>query len=92
MHLPELRLCPLLPFNTTTVELRDSQGNFIIDVLVQDTHDNDGERGKSKIEENDVGVIEDILAVKVGVDLVPEESKYPDDVLSSLAYSNTEEK
>ncbi len=81
MYIPKLRLSPFLPLNTTAIQLRDCKRNSVIDILVQDTHDNDRERSESKIEQNDVSVVEDILAVKVGVDLVPEERERPDNVL-----------
>jgi hypothetical protein len=53
--------------------------------LIQDTHDDDGKRSKCEIEKDNVSVVEDILAVEIGVDLVPEECKYPNDVLVLLA-------
>jgi hypothetical protein len=53
--------------------------------LIQNTHDDDREGGKCEIEKDDVSVVENILAVEIGVDLVPEESKYPNDVLALLA-------
>jgi hypothetical protein len=34
-----------------------------------------------------ISIVENVLAVKVGVNLIPEERKHPDDVLSSLACS-----
>jgi hypothetical protein len=86
VRIPELWLCPLFSFDATTVKLWNSQGNFVIDVLIQDTHDNNGERSKRKIEENNVSIVENILAVKVGVNLVPEEGKHPDNVLLLLAH------
>lgn len=81
MYIPELRLSPLFALDTTAIQLRNCERDSIIDVLIQDTHDNNRERSESKIKENDVGVVEDILAVEVGVNLVPEKSECPDNIL-----------
>jgi hypothetical protein len=81
-RVPELWLCPFLPFDATTVKLRHSQRDLVVNVLVQNTHDNDGKRSERKVEEDNVRVIENVLAVKVGVYLIPEKGKHPDDVLS----------
>ena len=81
VYAPKLRLSPLLPLNTTAIELRNGERDLVVDILIQDTHDNNWERSESKVEEDNVGVVEDILAVEVGVDLVPEERECPDNVL-----------
>lgn len=81
MYIPEFRLSPLLPLYTTTVQLRYCERYPVIDVLIQDTHNNNRERSESKIKEDDVGVVEDILAVEIGINLVPEERERPDNVL-----------
>jgi len=83
--IPELWLCPLLAFYATAIQLRNSQGHAVINVLIQHTHNDNGKRCKGKIEEDDVSVVEDVLGIEVGVDLVPEERKDPDDVLFLLA-------
>lgn len=88
VHIPELRLGPFLPLNTTAVQLRDCERYSVIDVLIQDTHDNNWERGESKVEKDNVGVVEHILAVKVGVDLVPEKRECPNDVLHVCQHLN----
>lgn len=81
MYIPKLRLCPFLSLDTAAVQLRDCERDSIIDILIQDTHDDNGKRSKSKVKEDDVSVIEDILAVEVGVDLVPEKSECPNNIL-----------
>lgn len=81
IYIPELWLSPLLPLNTAAIQLRNCERNPVVDVLIQDTHDDNRERSESKVEEDNVGVVEDILAVEVGVDLVPEERERPDNVL-----------
>jgi hypothetical protein len=75
-------LGPFLSLDTATIQLRDCERDPIIDILIQDTHDDNGKRGESKVKEDDVGVIKNILAVEVGVDLVPEKSERPDDILN----------
>ena len=83
--LPEFWLRPLLPFNTTAIELWDSQTDFVVDILVQDAHDNDRQGSESQVEKNDVGVVKDVRAIELGVDLVPEESKRPNKVLVEMS-------
>lgn len=39
---PELGLSPLLPLNASGIQLRNGQGDLVVDVLVQYTHQNDG--------------------------------------------------
>jgi hypothetical protein len=75
-------LGPFLSLDTAAIQLRDCERDPIIDILIQDTHDDNGKRGESKVKEDDVGVIKNILAVEVGVDLVPEKSERPDDILN----------
>jgi hypothetical protein len=75
-------LGPFLSLDTAAIQLRDCERDPIIDILIQDTHDDNGKRGESKVEEDDVGVIKNILAVEVGVDLVPEKSERPDNILN----------
>jgi hypothetical protein len=81
MYIPELRLGPFLSLNTAAIQLRDCERDSIIDVLIQDTHDDNGKGGESKVKEDDVGVIKNVLAVEVGVDLVPEKSERPNNIL-----------
>ena len=81
MYIPELRLGPFLSLNTAAIQLRDCERDPIIDILIQDTHDDNGKRGESKVKEDDVGVIKNVLAVEVGVDLVPEKGERPDNIL-----------
>lgn len=73
---------PFLSLDTAAIQLRDCERDPIIDILIQDTHDDNGKRGESKVKEDDVGVIKNILAVEVGVDLVPEKSERPDNILN----------
>jgi hypothetical protein len=75
-------LGPFLSLDTAAIQLRDCERDPIIDILIQDTHDDNGKRGESKVKEDDVGVIKNILAVEVGVDLVPEKSERPDNILN----------
>src|SRR4051812_10149186 len=79
--LPELWLCPLFTFNSTPVELRNRQGDFVTDILIQDTHEDDGKGGKGQIEEQDVGIVVKVCHIEVAVNLVPEYCECPDDVL-----------
>lgn len=81
MYIPELRLGPFLSLDTAAIQLRDCERDSIIDILIQDTHDDNRKRSESKVKKDDVGVIENILAVEVGVDLVPEKSECPNNVL-----------
>ena len=79
---PELGLSPLLPLNASGIQLRNRQGDLVVDVLVQYTHQNDRQRSEGQIEPDNIAIIEDILAVIVGKDLIPEKPKRPNNVLT----------
>lgn len=80
-NIPELELGPFLPLDTSHVQLRNSQGHLVIDVLIQDSHENDRQRSERNVDQDNVGVIEQIRTVEVVVDTVPEEGECPHQVL-----------
>ena len=53
----------------------------IVYVLIQHTHQDDRKGSKCQVEPDNVAVVENVLTVEVGVNLVPEETKGPDNVL-----------
>jgi len=71
-HLPEFRLSPFKPFDTTLIELRNSKRNLITNILVQNTHERDRQRGKSQIVKENVRVVKNVRTVVVVVNVVPE--------------------
>lgn len=82
---PELDLSPFLSLDTATVKLGHGNGDLVVDVLVEDTHEDDQKRSEGQVVEQNVGVVKCIGAVEVGIDLVPEEGKRPDNVLEELS-------
>ena len=72
MIIPKFDLCPFLTQDSSTIQLRNGKRYFIIDILVQDTHENNRHRGEGKIVEKDISILEKIRAVKTVVKLVPE--------------------
>ena len=85
VHLPELYLRPFLTLDTSSVKLWNGERDFVADVLVQNPHENDRKRCKGKIEQQDVGVVHQVRAIKVVVDLIPEKGKSPDHILKKSA-------
>lgn len=85
---PELELRPFLSLNTTAVQLWHGDRNFVVHVLIKDTHEDDQERGESQVVEQNVGVIKGVRAVEVGVDLVPEKGEGPHNVLIICQYNS----
>ena len=85
LYLPKLYLRPFLALDTSPVELWDGERDFIADVLVQNPHENDRKRCKGKIDQQDIGVVKQVRAIKVVVDLIPEKGKGPDHILSKSA-------
>jgi hypothetical protein len=84
---PEFDGCPLGSGDASLVELGDGQCDFVRDILIKHSKKDDRKRGKRKVEEDDVRVVEDVRAVEVVVDLEPEEGKRPDEILRSSKMS-----
>ena len=51
---PELGLRPFLSLNATAVQLRHGERDLVVDVLVQDTHENDWERCEGQVVKQNV--------------------------------------
>jgi hypothetical protein len=58
MYTPEFGLRPFKPLNASSVELRHGKRNFVRNVLIQDTHEYDRQRGEREIVEQNVGIVE----------------------------------
>ena len=57
---PELGLCPFESENSTSVELRHRKRHLVVNVLVENAHENDGKRGKGEVVEQNVCVLKEV--------------------------------
>ena len=57
---PEFQLCPLQPQDTSSVELGHGQGHLFIHILIEDAHENYGQRGECEIVQENIGILEKI--------------------------------
>src|SRR5262245_16836192 len=80
-HLPELGLGPLESLDTATIQLGHGERHAVGNVLVEDAHEDDGDRGEEQVEHDDVRVLEEVGHVEVAVYLKPEDGKGPHHVL-----------
>ena len=87
--IPKFHPSPFLPFNTSAVELRDSQRDFVTDILIKDAHENNRERRKSQVIKQDIGIVEEVGSIKIVVYLIPEKGEGPDHVLFLLDVLNS---
>ena len=81
--LPKFSLRPFLPLHSSAIKLRHSKRHLVTDILVKNAHQTDGHRGEDQIDQQNVGVVEQIRDIEIVVDLVPEQGKSPDQILGS---------
>ena len=65
----------------SAVKLWNSERDCVRHVLVQDSHENDWHRGEEEVEQDDVGVVENVGDVEVAEHLKPEDTERPDHIL-----------
>ena len=82
---PEFLLTPFLSLDAPPIELWYSQRHLVVDVLVQDSHEYGGQRSKCQIDQQYVGIVEEIGAIEVVVDLIPEQRERPNDILHRVS-------
>lgn len=66
-------MSPLFSLNASPVELWNRERYLVVNVLIENPHQNDRERCKGEVEQDDVSVIENVRAVEIVVDVEPEE-------------------
>lgn len=86
---PELKLRPFLTLDTSHVQLRNSKGHLIVHILIEDTHEDYGQGSESEVDQYNVGIVEEVGAIEVVVDTVPEKGERPHEILGGVS-GNTE--
>lgn len=84
---PKLCLCPLFSLDSPPIQLRNGQRDFVAHILIEYTQTDDRERCECKVDKKDICIVEEIGDIEVVVDLVPEQSESPHDILPSVSPS-----
>lgn len=63
------------------VQLRNSERDLVTNILIKDTHESDRHRREDQVDEEDIGVVEQVGDVKVVVYLIPKQCESPYQVL-----------
>jgi hypothetical protein len=82
-HSPEFGLRPLLSLDTSSIQLWHGQRDLVAYILVKHTHQTDRQGSECKIDQQNIGIVVEVSDIEVRVDLIPEQSESPDDVLAT---------
>ena len=84
-QVPEFELRPFLTLDASHVQLRHGKRDLVVHVLIENAHEYHRQRSEGEIDQYNVGIIEEIGAIEVVVDTVPEKSECPHKVLGGVS-------